>query len=583
MTLQKVIQQQVEAERQARWEAEIADGRHPRLDTSRSGPASALTPWENLIPAPAVAQPDSKELSAYLEKNEVGDAELFQRMHREEFCLDHSRDMWLTFSGVVWKDDVLRQSHRAVAELADLYDAMGKQAYRYYSDKKVDVDVQIHDLEREMVRLVESDAETETKRKVKNDIETLKDEAAALAKKASAAKKKYDQRAMGLRAKNRSLNVLSMSAIGAGSMGRTGQEFDQHPNLLAFANGVVDLETGRLLRASPGLYLTKISKIEYPGYHAYSAWWDNHLRKIFCGNEVLLDYFETCIGYSATGLQVNKDIWVALGPQADNGKSVTFNAIKLAMGDVATTIKLDVLLEEKNRSKGPDPDLMVLDGIRMGLASEATSGVKFSMERIKAITGGDDVRARAMYADSKIIQTIVKLWLHTNEVPQISGYDPGFMLRLRIIPFLARFVRKAEDVNLAAHCYPALGRFEVERELRAAYPAIAAWIVRCARKFMLNMNYSTPAIVLDKTKEYFEEQDTLGEFIAARCQTGTGCKCGSAQLHKAFAEWCKDTQGMSEKQIWSNKRLSGELKKRGYVPVHTRPTTVFGGIQPVAV
>lgn len=582
MDLRKTIQSQVEAERQARWEAIIAEGRNPRLDASRSAPASDLTPWENFIPAPAAILPDQSEMTEYIQKNEVGDAALFQRMHGERFCLDHSRESWLQFSGVIWEDDILRQSHGAVTALADLYDAMSKQIYRYYADKKADVDVKIFDLEREMTRLVESDADAEAKRKVKNQIETLKDDSALLAKKGQGAKKQYDQRASGLRAKNRSLNVLSMSAIGAGSLGRTGQEFDQHPNLLAFANGVVDLETGRLLRASPGLYLTKASKIEYPGYHAYSAWWDEHLRKIFCGNEVLLDYFETCIGYSATGLQTNKDIWVALGPQADNGKSVTFNAIKYAMGNVATTIKLDVLLEEKNRSKGPDPDLMVLDGIRMGLASEATAGVKFSMERIKAITGGDDVRARAMYADSKIIQTKVKLWLHTNEVPQISGYDPGFMLRLRILPFLARFVRHPADVNLDKHCYPAIGKFEVERELRAAYPAIAAWIVRCARKFMLNMNYSTPPIVLDKTKEYFEEQDIVGEFIASRCQIGSGFQCGSAQIHKSFAAWCKEAQGMSDKQIWSNKRLSGELKKRGYQPVRIRPTTIFGGIQPIA-
>lgn len=581
--LAAAVREFVASERQARWEAILADGKQPRLDASRAEPASELTPWENLLRPEAAAAPDAKALSEYLEKNELGDAELFQLLHGADFCFDHSREKWLTFSGVVWKEDKLGQSHKAVVMLAEMYVAVGKQIYRHFSDKKAAVDEKIMLLERQMVRLVEADASTEEMRKLRHDIEELKDESTTYAKKAANAKKKFDQRAKELRTKKRSLSVLSMSAIGLDSMGRTGTEFDQHPTLLAFANGVVDLETGRLLRSSPGLHLTKGSSVEYPGFHAYSRWWDDHLRKVFCDNDALIDYFESCIGYSATGLQVNKDIWVALGPQADNGKSVTFNAIKHVLGDVSTTVKLDVLLEEKFRNKGPDPDLMVLDGIRMGLASEASGNVKFSMERIKAITGGDDIRARAMYADSKIIQSSVKLWLHTNEIPQISGYDPGFMLRLRILPFLAKFVRTSEEVDLATHRYPGISKFELDQQLKAAYPAIAAWVVRCARKFMLNMNYQTPALVLQKTQEYFEEQDMLGEFIASRCTIGKSCHCGSAEIHKVFAEWCKDSQGLNDKQIWSNKRLSGELVKRGYQRVQTRPSTIFGGIQPVAV
>lgn len=582
MDIANHIAAQAENERRARWTALLAEAKNPRLDASRAEPAPELTPWENLLPPVPMPKPEVRELYEFIEKNEVGDAELFQRFHTDKFVRDNSRGMWMAFGGMVWSDDILNTAHAAVMDMATMYVEGGKEIYRYYAEKKADIDVKIFETEKKITMLeVGDDDDGDEKRKLRKELSELKEESSRLGKKGMRGKKLMDERARGLRSKRRSASVLDVSAIAGASLGRTGKEFDQQPTLLAFANGVVDLETGRLLRSSPELYLTKASKYPYPGYHCSSPWWDEHLRKIFCGNEELIDYFETVIGYSATGLQVNKDIWCALGPQADNGKSVTFNAIKEVLGEVCTTIKLDVLLEERFRSKGPDPDLMVLDGIRMGIASEANSQVKFSMERIKAITGGDDVRARAMYADSKIISSRVKLFLHTNDIPSISGYDPGFMLRLRIIPFLARFVRDPNEVNLEKHCYPALGKYDVERELRAAYPAIAAWVVRCARKFMLNMNYATPAVVLENTRAYFEEEDNLGKFIEAACACGPNLSCGSAKLWKAFSKWCVDELGISEKHVISNKRMSAELIKRGYDRVRTRPTTIFGGIEPL--
>lgn len=578
---QQQLREQIADERQKRWDAALAEGKNSRL-AKHSSPASDLTPWENLKAPEKNARPKVQELVALLEENELGDAKLFQLLHRQEFLFDHSREIWLRYNGVIWENDTLRCAHKAVVDMAELYADAGKEQYRYFAGKKSEVDLEIVELERKMTALETEDGDPDDKKKLKKEISALEDESTKLGKKARNAKKNMDERAKALRAMQRSSKVLSMAALGTDSCGLTGREFNRHPTLLAFANGVVDLETGRLMRSRPDLYLTQTSPYPYPGIHAHSPWWDDHLRKIFCGNDMLIDYFEHVIGYSATGLQVNKDIWCALGPQANNGKSVTFNAIKKVLGDVATTIKLDVLLEEKGgfRSKGPDPDLMVLDGIRMGIAAEANDRVKFSMERVKAITGGDDVRARGMYADSKIIDSKVKLWLHTNDVPQISGFDPGFMLRLRIVPFAAQFVTDPALVDEAQHKYLAMGKMAFERHLEHAYPQIAAWIVRCARKFLRNIDYATPSIVLQNTREYFEEQDSLGKFIEAACETNRSCKCKSGDLWMVYKTWCVEELAMDEKHVMSNKRMTAELLKRGFVRLRTRPTTIWGGLQP---
>lgn len=578
------ISSEIAAERQGQWEKELATGRNPNLDPERVTPAEDCALWQNLLRHEQKITPP-ENLSPFLERNELGDAELFQSLHESEYVFDHSRDKWLRFGGVVWEDDVLRCSARAVMDMADIYADAGRRAYAHYAEQRAGLqkDIMAATEEQTLLEIAPPSEDAEEiragKKRVKDQLTELQTESNLLLRKAQNTKKAYDERAKTLRSMKRTEQVLKTAASGAQSLGRTGKEFDTHPTLLAFANGVVDLETGLLLRSDPGLYLTRISPYEYHGLNVPGQWWEDHLRMIFCGNEELQEFFEYSIGHSATGLQVNKHLLCAIGPHADNGKSFTFNTIKQAMGDVATTLKVDVLLEEKFRNRGPDPDIMVLDGIRMGICSEAPQNCKFSMDRIKAITGGDDVRARGMYADSKIINSKVKLWLHTNDVPSINGYDPGFMLRLMLIPFNAQFVPPAQ-ADPSQHKYPALGKMEIETKQRAAWPSIVSWIVRCARKFLHNTNYSVPEIVRQSTKNYFEDEDIIGRFFDQCCIKDSDGVHTSENLWRVFAYWCVTENGMNKKFVKSMIMFSKELSKRNDIhKIQSRPVTKWCGMR----
>lgn len=579
------IQGEIAAERQGQWEKELASGHNPNLDPERTAPAEDFALWQNMLRRDQQIAPPENMLP-YLERNELGDAELFQALHEHEYVFDHSREKWLRFGGVIWEDDVLRCSTRAVMDMADLYAAAGRRAYAYYAEQRADLQKDIATATEEQTRLeitAPLDDDTEelrrNKKRIKDKLSELQTDSDRLLRKAQSTKKAYDERAKALRSMKRTEQVLKTAASGAQSLGRTGKEFDTHPTLLAFANGVVDLETGLLLRGDPGLYLSRISPYEYHGLNVPGQWWEDHLRMIFCGNEELQEFFEYSIGHSATGLQVNKHLLCAIGPHADNGKSFTFNTIKQAMGNVATTLKVDVLLEEKFRNRGPDPDIMVLDGIRMGICSEAPQNCKFSMDRIKTITGGDDVRARGMYADSKIINSRVKLWLHTNDVPSINGYDPGFMLRLMLIPFNAQFV-SPEMADPEQHKYPALGKMEIEAKQKEAWPSVVSWIVRCAHKFLKNTNYPVPEIVRRNTKIYFEDEDIIGRFFEQCCFKDADGVHTSEKLWKVFAYWCVTENGMSRKYVKSTIMFSKELSKRNDIrKIQSRPVTKWCGMR----
>ena len=81
------------------------------------------------------------------------------------------------------------------------------------------------------------------------------------------------------------------------------------------------------MRPDPSLYLQHMSPCEYRGIHYEDPFWEDHLDKIFCENEALKRFFGLAIGLQATGYS-HKSVFVAYGPASNNGKSVTFDAIR---------------------------------------------------------------------------------------------------------------------------------------------------------------------------------------------------------------------------------------------------------------
>lgn len=578
------IRAQVEEERRLVWRLclERDKGAVKRFDHKRDEPPAGPALWEGLAPPPPPARPSIAELTLACSRNELGDAEIFQRMHAGRFAYDYPAKTWMQYNNVVWVEDVKRNANRSVMDTAELYELAAVETQEVLDEAIAKRDAEVYDLEQKK-ELAEASGDKNGGKEIDAEIKRTRGEHGKLIGPLEKKKATLRGRASALRSDKRAVKVLKVSAEGERSLALSGREWDKHPLLFACSNGVVDMETGRLLKPKHTLYLRKCSPYPFIGLHEWHPFWDDHLRKVFCGNEVLIEYFEHCIGYSATGLQYNKDFWCAFGPHADNGKSATFNAILKAMGDHAGTLKVETLLDERNKSSGPDPDLMVVDGLRMGIASEAGDKARFSMERIKAITGGDEVRARGMYADSQIIESSIKLWLHTNSIPRMAGYDPGFLLRLRIIPFLAKFVRGTERPNPDDHRYPAMNQTVFRARIEQAMPYVLSWIMRCAYRFLRSPNYVTPEIVLQYTKDYVNEEDMIGQFIQQCCYVGDKEKSQSKELYKAFVRYMKDEMGMPEKKIISQNALGRDLQKReGIARIQTNPTSVYQGLRPYA-
>jgi hypothetical protein len=110
-------------------------------------------------------------------------------------------------------------------------------------------------------------------------------------------------------------------------------DLDRSTNLLGVGNGVVDLQTGRLLPADQEYRITTITPVEYDP-KARAPLFEQTVSEAFFGDEAMVGFLQRLIGYSLMGQPV-EDVMVIPYGSGSNGKSTVLGAIRDALGEHA--------------------------------------------------------------------------------------------------------------------------------------------------------------------------------------------------------------------------------------------------------
>ena len=94
-----------------------------------------------------------------------------------------------------------------------------------------------------------------------------------------------------------------------------------------------------------------------------------------------------------------------------NGKSLLLETIREVVGTYGQTVPVTALMSGKSNSGGANPEIARLRGVRFALASETEKGQRWSANRIKQLTGGDTVAARALYKDVSEFKSKATIWV----------------------------------------------------------------------------------------------------------------------------------------------------------------------------
>ena len=324
------------------------------------------------------------------------------------------------------------------------------------------------------------------------------------------------------------------------------EQLDTHPWRLNVANGTIDLRTGVLHPADRAHLLTKQSPVVYDP-HATCLPFLAFLDRIFQGNTALIRFVQKAAGYSLTGLDTEECFFVLWGV-GQNGKSTFVETLSALLGtDYAQQATPDLLMQKKQDRHATE--LAVLRGARLVASVETGQGKRLNEVLIKAMTGGDRIRANFMHQDTFEFRPEFKVWLSTNHKPVIAGTDLGIWRRIRLIPFTYCIPDHEKD-----------GSFKARLREPAALAGILNWALEGVRLWR-EEGLKPPQAVLDATQAYREEMDVLAAWISECCVVQKLAEASAADLYRSYTQWREQNGEHPETQTSFGLRLT----ERGFV------------------
>ena len=345
----------------------------------------------------------------------------------------------------------------------------------------------------------------------------------------------------------------------------TGEEWDRHPELMGFKNGVLDLRTLKLdAKPDPGLLISRSTGVEWDpqaNVQPFVAFGED----IMGGDADLRDYLLRVLGYSMLGTNREQQFWMWVG-QGQNGKGVLARVVSEALGDYAATPPDTLYMRTRYGSASSDkprPELLKLEGTRFTYMSEPQGG-QFNEEMLKAHTGNDFIEARTLHSKTfKTFQPTHKIVFLTNNPPRTDDVGPSMQRRVRIVWFEQDYRDpKRNDKDLEE-------RLKLVPNLQGALLVMAT-----AAQEYLTLGLPEPQKVLDWSRAYIEENDPLETFVQETCVKDPKATESAGNMWKAFDGW-RERNGVEP----MSQTGFGLAMGRKYEKVHTVNGKVYKGLR----
>ena len=343
------------------------------------------------------------------------------------------------------------------------------------------------------------------------------------------------------------------------------KDFDKDPLVLNCLNGMINLRDGQLHPHAPEQHLTHMIPVEYDQSLVHNGlvhngwkWWHDWISATAKGGEADAVWLRKAVGYSITGLTREEVLFYLYGP-ARAGKGTFVETIIAMLGHPLSDELPFSTFTRKDDGNSQNHDLAPLKPARFIAASESNSYERFNEAKIKALTGGNNIRCAFKFKTHFSYRPQFKIWLSSNEEINADPDDDAVWGRVRVIEFPHSHLGKEEKMMKQ--------NFRSPEKLKS----ILAWAVCGALEWQKD-GLEEPASMAEAKRLQRAQRDTVQAFIddiAERPEEHkddphagpySGHLTASTDVYKRYRQWCNDN-GVSPKQ---QKGLTDALKRKGY-------------------
>jgi putative DNA primase/helicase len=329
----------------------------------------------------------------------------------------------------------------------------------------------------------------------------------------------------------------------------TGEEFDADNYLLNTPGFVIDLRTNTHRPSKQDDWLTKITPVT-PASIGGDRFL-NFMDEITGGDKELLEFLQVSLGACLSGAVESHWIsfWTGSGR---NGKNTLGDTVQYVMGDYAKKIPASVLMSKSHESH--PTEVAQLAGARLVTSSEIDDGAFLHESRLNELTGDAMVSARFMRQDFFQFKRTHKHLIYGNHRPQIRSATEALKARIKIVPFRQSFIGR-EDPNLPSKLHDESG-------------FILGWLIEGHKKW-IDAGRSLPRCqaVEDESKDYFESQSTIDNWIFERCELVENVEVGASRLPKSrelyenYRDWKHERGESPISETRFSENMSKQFKK----------------------
>ena len=187
--------------------------------------------------------------------------------------------------------------------------------------------------------------------------------------------------------------------------------------------------------------------------------------------------------------------------------------------------------------------------------SESNEYGKLDEEKIKQLTGGEEISARALYQTAITYRPQFTLWLSCNDLPMVTDKSLFASQRIKVIEFNRHFTPEGQDTHL-----------KDELTSTEAMSGIFMWLVRGYIKYKEN-GLAMSKSLSDVVERYERDNDLVLQFLENRCvrltdysDNRTDAKNNiikAKDLYQAFKLWAKSEGAY----VLSARKFNAEMER----------------------